>query len=202
MNKAVPIAPLTAPERSAEILGRIRTAFAEKGFDGASMQDLARAAGMSVGNFYRYFPSKDAIIEAMVGFDMAEMQRDFANIHMSDDPLTAIRAQITQRVQGGCHEEGRLWAEITAAANRKPEIATICCAMEDMVAENLLSVFARLTGLSSAACAKRFGAHARMIVLLVKASAMRQPVAPDPELTALVLRSIETTLTEILAARE
>ena len=39
-----PIPP--AEERSLEILASIRRAFAEKGFDGASMQDLARAAGM------------------------------------------------------------------------------------------------------------------------------------------------------------
>ena len=50
--------------RSTEILASVRQTFVEKGFDGASMQDLARAAGMSVGNFYRYFPSKAAIIQA------------------------------------------------------------------------------------------------------------------------------------------
>ena len=51
--------------REYEILDNIRHTFAEKGFDGASMQDLARAAGMSVGNFYRYFPSKAAMVEAI-----------------------------------------------------------------------------------------------------------------------------------------
>ena len=52
--------------REAEILESIRTTFAAKGFDGASMQELARAAGMSVGNFYRYFPSKAAMVEAIM----------------------------------------------------------------------------------------------------------------------------------------
>ena len=47
---------LRAEQRTLDILALVRVAFAEKGFDGASMQDLARAAGMSVGNFYRYFP--------------------------------------------------------------------------------------------------------------------------------------------------
>ncbi len=44
----MPPLPHTHPrreERSHEILASIRQAFAEKGFDGASMQDLARAAG-------------------------------------------------------------------------------------------------------------------------------------------------------------
>ena len=55
----------TRPRRSADLLSRVKGVFAAKGFDGASMQDLARAAGISAGNFYRYFPSKNAIIEAM-----------------------------------------------------------------------------------------------------------------------------------------
>ena len=51
--------------RIAEILALVRKAFVEKGFDGASMQDLARSVGMSVGNFYRYFPSKAAIVQSL-----------------------------------------------------------------------------------------------------------------------------------------
>ena len=73
--------------RVAEILGSARVAFAEKGFDGASMQDLAKSVGMSVGNFYRYFPSKAAIVEAIVMGDLADMDRDFKAIITSDDPM-------------------------------------------------------------------------------------------------------------------
>ena len=67
-SDTAPSDPDAAPARSREdeILDRIRSIFAEKGFDGASMQELARAAGMSVGNFYRYFPSKSAIVEALI----------------------------------------------------------------------------------------------------------------------------------------
>lgn len=203
MNNIAQIAPQgTGPERSAEILGRIRTAFAEKGFDGASMQDLARAAGMSVGNFYRYFPSKDAIVEAMVSYDMAEMQRDFAAIHTSADPVAAMRARIVERLGEGCAEDGRLWAEITAAAHRKPEIASICCGMEDLVAQNLVGVFARMTGLPPAEAETRFSAEARFIVMLVKAAAMRKRAEPDPALDALILKTIDSTLSAIAGTRD
>lgn len=86
MNMPEPPALPVLTDRSADILNRIRSAFAEKGFDGASMQDLARAAGMSVGNFYRYFPSKDAIIAAMAAYDMAEMEADFAAVQSRTIP--------------------------------------------------------------------------------------------------------------------
>lgn len=48
--------------RRAEILEAARVVFADHGCDGASMQDVARAAGVSAGNIYRYFPSKEALI--------------------------------------------------------------------------------------------------------------------------------------------
>ena len=81
-----------ADARSVEILDRVRHAFAEKGFDGASMQDLARAAGMSVGNFYRYFPSKAAIVEGLIHRDLSEIEAVFASVMGSPDPLGALRA--------------------------------------------------------------------------------------------------------------
>lgn len=197
MNRVTMIRTGDLPDRGAEILGRIRQAFAEKGFDGASMQDLARAAGMSVGNFYRYFPSKDAIIEAMVGYDMAEIERDFAAILGAEDPRKALRAKILEHLQDECADKGGLWAEITAAAHRKAGIAHICCGMEDVVAENLIAVFARITGVDVEVCRARFDAHARFVVMMVKAAATRTPTAHDAALGALIMRSIDATLTEI-----
>lgn len=39
--------------------------FAERGFSGATMQEIAKVAGISAGAIYRYFPSKEALIEAL-----------------------------------------------------------------------------------------------------------------------------------------
>jgi AcrR family transcriptional regulator len=38
--------------------------FAERGYRAASVPEIARAAGTAVGNLYRYFPSKEALLEA------------------------------------------------------------------------------------------------------------------------------------------
>lgn len=168
-------APIPAQDvRVAEILARARTAFAEKGFDGASMQDLARSAGMSVGNFYRYFPSKAAMVEALITADMAEVQQDFAQILNSADPMQRLRETITLRIstQGDCPDDGRMWAEITAAAFRKPEIAAITARMEAGIMDYLCTVFSRVTGLTQAEALARFQGHARFIVMMVKTAAI------------------------------
>jgi AcrR family transcriptional regulator len=187
--------------RVAEILGSARVAFVEKGFDGASMQDLAKSVGMSVGNFYRYFPSKAAIVEAIVMGDLAEMDRDFKAIITSDDPMLHLRATIRQRVadEGNCNDDGRLWAEITAAALRKPEIGAVTERMEMGIVSYLCSVFAQVTGLTEAQAETRYAAHARLIVMLVKATGMESSHTgrAHDELMTLVQRIIDKTLDEI-----
>ena len=90
---------IRAEQRIFDILASVRVAFAEKGFDGASMQDLARAAGISVGNFYRYFPSKSAIIDQLIAHDLAEMDRHFAEIMTSPFPLLALKQQVSAQIQ-------------------------------------------------------------------------------------------------------
>jgi AcrR family transcriptional regulator len=51
--------------RRAQILDAARICFARSGFRGASMQEICAEARMSPGGLYRYFPSKEAMIEAI-----------------------------------------------------------------------------------------------------------------------------------------
>jgi AcrR family transcriptional regulator len=57
---------LTAAERRRDIVDAVRDVFAEKGFDGTTTRDLARAAGVSEALLYRYFPSKQSLYAAML----------------------------------------------------------------------------------------------------------------------------------------
>ncbi|MCE7029721.1 TetR/AcrR family transcriptional regulator [Jiella avicenniae] len=62
----VPPAPATAQEqRRQQILDAARVCFARSGFHSASMHQICAEAQMSPGALYRYFPSKDSIIEAI-----------------------------------------------------------------------------------------------------------------------------------------
>lgn len=192
--------PAAPDPRSVEILDRVRLAFAEKGFDGTSMQDLARAAGMSVGNFYRYFPSKAAIVEGLIARDLNDIETQFGEISAAADPKAALREAILRHMHGdNC--EGQMMAEIGAAALRKPEVASIVAQMEEGIIHYLSGCFAQITGLSHAECARRYRAHALLLIMLVKATATR-PARDDGEhgnLTDLILRTIDRTLDDIVA---
>ena len=196
------LAPHPAPAadaRSHEILASIRQAFAEKGFDGASMQDLARAAGMSVGNFYRYFPSKAAIVQAMCGYDLAEIQRDFAEIQTSDEPMACLRDRILNHFSEESMKDGQLWAEITAAAIRKPEIREAARQMEETIVSLLATIFAHTTRRPIEDARHRYEGQCQMLVVLVKAMAIRtaQCGPAGPALAAQVVGVIDAILAEI-----
>ncbi|WP_235933102.1 TetR/AcrR family transcriptional regulator [Paragemmobacter ruber] len=192
--------PPQAEHRAVEILEGVRMAFAEKGFDGASMQDLARACGMSVGNFYRYFPSKAAIVAALVTRDLAEVGHEFSQIIESDDPMATLRAALAFRIrEDSCANDGLLWAEMMAAALRKPEIADLTRQMEAEVSRYLTIVFAQVRGIDAEEARHRFAAHASLIVMMIKASAMHRPENPQAqsELHALLTRTLNRVLDEI-----
>ncbi|WP_051660927.1 TetR/AcrR family transcriptional regulator [Bosea sp. 117] len=53
-------------EKSRQILSGAREVFLTQGFDGASMGEIARVAGVSKGTLYFYFASKQALFEALV----------------------------------------------------------------------------------------------------------------------------------------
>lgn len=53
------------PDKRAQILEGARQVFRAKGYDGASMGDIARAAGVSKGTLYVYFASKEALFTTL-----------------------------------------------------------------------------------------------------------------------------------------
>jgi AcrR family transcriptional regulator len=55
-----------------QIMEGARQVFLSAGFDGASMNDIARAAGVSKGTLYAYFDSKDDLFRAIIRGECAQ----------------------------------------------------------------------------------------------------------------------------------
>jgi AcrR family transcriptional regulator len=99
----MPPRPLTAPrkeprqERARATVDAILAATArilvKEGYDRASTNRIALEAGVSVGSLYQYFPSKEALVAALIERHSSEMVRyleDRAANHAPDAPLRAI----------------------------------------------------------------------------------------------------------------
>jgi AcrR family transcriptional regulator len=56
---------LSSEERRAAIIQAVQQVFAEKGFDGTTTKELAKAAGVSEALIFRHFPNKEALYSAM-----------------------------------------------------------------------------------------------------------------------------------------
>ncbi|WP_158285677.1 TetR/AcrR family transcriptional regulator [Pseudohoeflea suaedae] len=156
------------------ILIAVKSVFASKGFDGASMQDLAQGAQMSVGNFYRYFPSKNAIIQAMIQFDMNCLDAEFAEIETAENPREVFLAKLSDRIENLSNEEAALWTEMQAASFRVPEIAAVKRTMERMIRKKFVNALVRIHGGSSPADLERYEQHAQLIMLMVHGFAQRR----------------------------
>ena len=52
-------------QRVAALLDAGAHVFAEKGYDGATMTEIAERAGAAIGSLYQFFPSKEALAEAL-----------------------------------------------------------------------------------------------------------------------------------------
>ncbi|MFT3728379.1 MAG: TetR/AcrR family transcriptional regulator [Terricaulis sp.] len=82
-----------AEARPEEILDAALDEFTEKGFEAARMEDIAKRAGLSKAGVYLYFPSKIALLEALIDAKVAPLARLVGTIaeHGASDPLMALR---------------------------------------------------------------------------------------------------------------
>jgi AcrR family transcriptional regulator len=65
------------PAKVRQILDGAREVFLNLGFDGASMGDIARIAGVSKGTLYVYFENKAELFSALVADERRSTKRDF-----------------------------------------------------------------------------------------------------------------------------
>lgn len=71
--------------RAPEILEAALACFAQKGFAGTRMDDIAARAGITKGTIYLYFDSKEAVFKALARQSIGERMTDIlAQVHASD----------------------------------------------------------------------------------------------------------------------
>jgi len=136
---AIAPTPERAPsERQTRILDAAERVFARAGFHAATMQDVAAEAGMSPGNLYRYFASKDAIIAGMAERDRTLIAADFSALDPAKggvlDQLEALgRKHLIEEPR----EKAIICMQIWAEAARNPGMATMCSEIDGAVVGGL-----------------------------------------------------------------
>jgi TetR/AcrR family transcriptional regulator, repressor for uid operon len=124
-------------QRRTRILDAAERCFAIGGFHRTTMADIAREAGMSAGNLYRYFLSKDAVVSKLCERDRAGLTTDFMALKDIDDPFEAFRQMGRKHLVEEPRSRAVLVAEIWAEAGRNPAICNICTAFEQEISLQL-----------------------------------------------------------------
>ncbi|WP_231738270.1 MULTISPECIES: TetR/AcrR family transcriptional regulator [Kocuria] len=91
-------------QRREDLLTAAAALFAERGFAGVSIDDIGAAAGVSGPAVYRHFPSKQAVLGAVlleVSHDLLDRGREV--VARSPDPARRLRALISFQVEFALH---------------------------------------------------------------------------------------------------
>src|ERR1700704_4107008 len=79
-----------AQRNRVRLLETAKAAFAEKG-PGASLDEIARTAGVGAGTLYRHFPTRDALIEAVYRNETEQLVAAADRLAKTHPPVTALR---------------------------------------------------------------------------------------------------------------
>lgn len=176
----------TPETRRQQILDAACDCVRQAGFHGASMAEIAKAAGLSVGQIYRYFENKEAIISAIVARDLVEMREKFAEMESRPGDLLDSMSEHLPEAVDKCFDLGRaaLSLEVLAEAARNPKVAAILRAADEQerVYARAMLDRSRKPEWSEA----EFEARCEVLGLLFDGMIMRAVNHPDTDREALV----------------
>jgi AcrR family transcriptional regulator len=105
------------------------------------MQDVASEAGMSPGNLYRYFPSKDAMAAGLTERDRARVMADFSDLAIGDGFQDRLAALARKHFEQEPRERAVLCLEIWAEASRNPTFTAISDEFDAEVSRRMVGLF-------------------------------------------------------------
>lgn len=111
------------PDRRTQVLEAAQCCFRTEGFHGASMSRIASAAGMSVGQIYRYFDSKEAIIAEFVARDLEASVLGLSALPAAPEGQFETMLEVAR--ERAAPEAMALWLEVLAEAARNPRVAAM-----------------------------------------------------------------------------
>jgi AcrR family transcriptional regulator len=158
---------LAEDDRRKRILEAAERAFVGQGFHATTMQHVAAEAGMSPGNLYRYFRSKEALVEGLCARDQEERARAFAMLAEAGNVVAAMAAGVRQKLLGEPRQKMQMVLEIWAEAGRNPAIAAICGAIDTDVRQGLGRLVATAKAKGEAAASVDPDFVARVMITVV-----------------------------------
>ena len=87
--------------RRQQIIVAAKRVFSDKGFNKATMEDIAKEAELSPGTLYLYFKDKDALIATLVEDSFEHLMEDLEALRTDLNPLAFLRAIMRAYIRFG-----------------------------------------------------------------------------------------------------
>lgn len=161
-------------DRRTAILDAAEQCFMRSGFHQTSMSDICQAAGMSPGNLYRYFPSKEALIAGITERHRASVAADFAGVEGAPSFFEGLAVLARRHLVESSIEEVGLSVEILAESRRNPAIAKLFHDLEDDVKLRLIALLKFAAARGEISPTIDFEGAATMLVAIADGISMRR----------------------------
>ncbi|WP_369252178.1 TetR/AcrR family transcriptional regulator [Geodermatophilus amargosae] len=132
-------------ERRMAIVGAALDLFATRGLDRTTTAEIARAAGVSSGALFHYFPSKRAVFLAMFDAEREEWDEAFGAARAQEDPWEALMGVVDRLADEAAHPAmAGLVVEVLAQAHRDPEVAALVAGSDRRMLRGVAGLVDRL----------------------------------------------------------
>jgi len=179
--------PKVLPEylelRRQQILDAAAACFVRRGFHRTTMQDICDEAGLSPGAVYRYFPSKEEIIEAMSEYRQRQNAERLEQAMVKETTLEAfdelLRAFFIDRDKAELAMNCALIVELAAESPRNEDVRTSQSRTNAAVRERLAELVEHSQARGDIDRSLDADAVARLMVGMYQGFVVQRLVDPD-----------------------
>jgi AcrR family transcriptional regulator len=120
------------------LLAEAREAIAADGVN-ASLERIARAAGVGIGTLYRHFPTREALLEAVLREHFARLAARAEELHGAGGPAahTALAVWLREFAEASATVQGLSGVVVAALRDERSELHAACDRMRAAVARLL-----------------------------------------------------------------
>jgi AcrR family transcriptional regulator len=123
------------------ILATAAELFAEVGYEAATTNAIAARAGISIGSLYRYFPDKDAILQALIESYFEQLQGLYDQV-FTEDAVYLPLAVLIERLIGpfvALYKEYPALKHILLSTDVSPDIAEAAAKLEGETTQRIMA---------------------------------------------------------------
>jgi AcrR family transcriptional regulator len=154
-----------------KLLAAAAAAFAERGTDDVSLEEIARRAGVGIGTLYRHFPTRQALLEAVYRDQVEALRARAGELIASLPPADALAGWLRELIEFG-RTKRMLTASLLTTQNKDSELMSSCSSMIRGAATDVLTR-------AQKAGAVRADANAADLMRLVQAISLTTEWAAD-----------------------